>query len=84
VFLLTATLTSAALLVVQPSLASLAMFGPFAGLFLLAGCHLLADGRRRILPGSGTAYSFVLANLAFIIGVWRAVTGQQIRAYRNS
>jgi cellulose synthase/poly-beta-1,6-N-acetylglucosamine synthase-like glycosyltransferase len=84
VFLLTATLTSAALLVVQPSLASLAMFGPFAGLFLLAGCHWLADGRRRILPGSGTAYSFVLANLAFIIGVWRAVTGQQIRAYRNS
>lgn len=83
VFLLTATLASALLLVLQPGPVSLLTFVPFATLFLLAGYHWAFGGRGRRVPGSGTAYSFVLANLAFMIGVWRALTGQQIRAYRN-
>ncbi len=83
VFLATATVSSALLLATQPSFITLTAFLPFATLFALAACGWFSLHRRFRFPGAGTAYSFVLANTAFLIGVWRAITGHQIHAYRN-
>jgi cellulose synthase/poly-beta-1,6-N-acetylglucosamine synthase-like glycosyltransferase len=83
VFLATATVSSALLLAAQPSLMTLTAFLPFATLFALAAFGWSSLHRRFRIPGAGTAYSFVLVNAAFLIGAWRAVTGHQIRAYRN-
>lgn len=84
VFLVLATLSFGALLVVRPSLVTAVAFCPFAGLYLLALYHMMLNGRGLRLPGTAFAYSFLLANLAFIIGVWRAMTGHQVRQYRNT
>ncbi len=84
VFLASATLASAVLLATQPSFSSAVAFMPFAMLFALAAFGRFALHRSIRIPGAGTAYSFVLANTAFLIGVWRAITGHQIRAYRNT
>ncbi len=84
IFLATATVSSTLLLATQPSFITVAAFLPFATLFLLAGCGWLSLHRRRRIPGAGTAYSFVLANTAFLIGVWRAIIGHQIHAYRHN
>ena len=84
VFLASATLASAVLLATQPSFITAVAFMPFAMLFALAAFGRFALHRSIRIPGAGTAYSFVLANTAFLIGVWRAITGHQIRAYRNT
>lgn len=84
VFLASATLASAMLLVTQPSFIAAAAFMPFAMLFALAACGRFSLHLSIRIPGAGTAYSFVLANAAFLIGIWRAITGHQIRAYRNT
>ncbi len=83
VFLATATLSSAVLLATEPSFLTMAAFMPFATLFTLAAFGWFFLNRTIRIPGSGTAYSFVLANAAFVIGIWRAIIGHQIRAYRN-
>ena len=83
VFLAAATVSSALLLAIQPSLITLAAFVPFAMLFGLAALGWFSKHHRLRIPGAGTAYSFVLANAAFLIGVWRATTGHRIHAYRN-
>lgn len=82
-FLLTASLSATASLVLQPGLISAFMFAPFGLLFVMAALGWLSVGRRLRVPGSGTAYSFVLANMAFLIGIWRAMAGQRIFSYRN-
>jgi cellulose synthase/poly-beta-1,6-N-acetylglucosamine synthase-like glycosyltransferase len=84
VFLLAATISSAGLLVLQITIPRLLLATPWTALFLAAAFHLLFERRRRLLPGTGAAYSFVLANMAFIIGVSKALAGWQIRAYRNT
>jgi len=84
VFLLAATVASAGLLLLQVTIPRLLLAGPYAALFLAAAFHILFERRRRLLPGTGAAYSFVLANTAFIIGVAKALAGWQIRAYRNT
>jgi len=84
VFLMAATVSSATLFAINPSLMSLAAFIPFAALFTLATFGWLALRRSIRIPGTGAAYSFVLANTAFTIGVWRAITGHQIHSYRNT
>ena len=84
VFLASATLASAVLLATQPSFITAVAFMPFAMLFALAAFGRFALHRSIRIPVAGTAYSFVLANTAFLIGVWRAITGHQIRAYRNT
>ena len=84
VFLASATLASAVLLATQPSFITAVACMPFAMLFALAAFGRFALHRSIRIPGAGTAYSFVLANTAFLIGVWRAITGHQIRAYRNT
>lgn len=84
VFLVTATISSLSSLIIAPGLFSAAMFAPFGLLFLMAavGWKSLNGGLR--IPGAGAAYSFVLANTAFLIGIWRAMTGHQIHSYRNA
>ncbi len=84
VFLATATVSSILLLAIQPSFITLAAFLPFGSLFALAAFGWLSLHYRIRIPGAGTAYSFVLANTAFLIGVWRAIIGHQIHAYRNT
>jgi len=84
VFLVIATVSSALLLVTQPSFISLTAFLPFATLFTLAAFGWFSRHRQIRILGAGTAYSFVLVNTAFLIGAWRAMTGHQIRAYRNT
>ena len=84
VFLASATISSALLMATQPSFVTLAAFMPFAMLFAMAAFGRFALHRSIRIPGAGTAYSFVLANAAFLIGVWRAITGHQIHAYRNT
>jgi cellulose synthase/poly-beta-1,6-N-acetylglucosamine synthase-like glycosyltransferase len=83
VFLLTATVASVALLIRQPGVLSILAAAPFAGLFGLAGCGWLLARRDRRFPGAGAAYSFLLANTAFLIGLWRALAGQRVHSYRN-
>ncbi len=84
IFLATATLSSLGQLICQPGLMSLLLFVPFGMLFLMAGIGQLARTRQIRIPGAGTAHSFVLANTAFLIGLWRAVTGHRIHSYRNA
>ncbi len=82
-FLAAATLSAATMLILEPSGVSAAIFTPFALLFSLAAVGWTLAGRKLRIPGCGTAYSFVLANTAFLIGLWRAVNGQRIQSYRN-
>lgn len=84
VFLALASCCSMAQLLVSPSLASVLLFAPFGGLFVLAGIGWVSSRRQRRIPGAGAAYSFLLANVAFLIGIWRAVTGHRIHSYRNA
>ncbi len=56
---------------------------PWISLFLLGAFHALFERKRRILPGCGTAFSFLLANVAFMIGILRALQGRQVRSYHN-
>jgi cellulose synthase/poly-beta-1,6-N-acetylglucosamine synthase-like glycosyltransferase len=83
-FLATATVCSLAQLIFAPSIISAVLFAPFGGLFALAGIGWLSVRRHRRIPGTGAAYSFLVANIAFLIGIWRAVTGHRIHSYRNA
>lgn len=83
-FLALATSCSLAQLLVAPSIASALFFAPFGALFTLAGIGWLSAKRRLRIPGTGAAYSFLVANVAFLIGIWRAVTGHRIHSYRNA
>ena len=84
VFLTCASISSLASLILQPGALTAAAFAPFALLFALAACGWLTSKHGGRIPGAGTAYSFVLANTAFLIGIWRAVTGHRIHSYRNT
>ncbi len=84
VFLAGASLGSVASLILHPGVLSAAAFAPFAVLFTLAACGWLTSQSRGRIPGAGTAYSFVLANVGFLIGIWRAVTGHRVHSYRNT
>jgi len=84
VFLTVATVCSASQLLLRPGLPSLLLFLPFGLLFVLAGLGRISTRYQIRIPGAGTAYSFVLANAAFLIGIWRAITGHRIHSYRNT
>ncbi len=83
-FLATATVSSLTQLILAPSMMSALFFAPFGGLFALAGIGWLSARRRLSIPGTGAAYSFLVANVAFFIGIWRAMTGHRIHSYRNA
>ncbi|MEZ6061049.1 MAG: glycosyltransferase family 2 protein [Planctomycetaceae bacterium] len=79
VFLLTGTASSAGLLMLNPGPASLLASAPFTMLFSLGLLGLL----NRKLPGTGMAFSFLIANTAFLLGILRAVRGRKVLSYRN-
>ena len=83
-FLVTASCCSMAHLILTPSPVTALLFAPFGGLFALAGIGWISARRHLRIPGTGAAYSFLLANVAFLIGIWRAVTGHRIHSYRNA
>jgi cellulose synthase/poly-beta-1,6-N-acetylglucosamine synthase-like glycosyltransferase len=84
VFLLVATLCATSLFILNPQLMTAAVLSPFVGLFLLAACGWLGPRNGIRIPGTSAAFSFVLANTAFLIGVFRALTGQRVHSYRNT
>lgn len=79
VFLLTAVLSAVWLTVFQPGVWSAAALAPFALLLSLGG--LGAAGGR--LPGAGVAFSFLIANTAFLMGLIRVARGNRVCSYRN-
>ena len=84
VFLLVALVTSSWLLVTVPNVFSMVAAAPFLALFGMAGLGWLANSVGRRIPGTGVAFSFLLANTAFLVGVVRATFGSRIHAYRNA
>lgn len=79
VFLIAMTV-SAAVLAVE------GIWIPAALMGLLYGAGLAgwwADRSGKSLPGAGTIYSFLLANLGFLVGLSKALAGQSIVQYRK-
>lgn len=83
VFLLVALFSSCWVLITSPGLISAAAAGPYLGLFAMAGLGWLATVSGRRIPFTGIAFSFLLANTAFLVGIVRATLGRRIHAYRN-
>ena len=84
VFLLVALFSSCWLLVTAPDAFSLVAAAPYLALFGMAGLGWLSAGFGRRIPGTGAAFSFVLANTAFLVGITRATLGSRIHAYKNA
>lgn len=84
VFLLVALFSSCWLLVTVPDAFSVAAALPYLGLFCMAGLGWLATRWGRRIPGTGFAFSFLLANTAFLVGVTRATVGSRVHSYRNA
>lgn len=83
VFLLLGSGAAVAALLQDPGLITGMILLPWISLFLLGAFHALFERKRRFLPGGGTAFSFLLANAAFMIGILRALQGRQVRSYQN-
>ncbi len=83
VFVVSALISSVTLVIVSPSLFTLAAAAPIAGLFLLAGAGYVAPRFGLRIPGAGTAFGFLLANGAFLVGIIRAMSGHRIRQYQR-
>ena len=57
--------------------------GWIAILFILAaGLGTIANYFKKKIPVVGMVYSFVLANLGFLIGIWRALSKQHMTTYK--
>ena len=84
VFLLIALAASCWLLFAAPGMFSILAALPYLVLFAMAGLNWLASAFGRNLPGTGIAFSFLLANTAFLVGIIRATLGRRIHAYRNA
>ncbi len=84
VFLLVALFSSSWLLITVPGAVSVAAALPFLALFGMAALGWLATATGRRIPGTGVAFSFVLANTAFLIGIVRATLGRRVHAYKNA
>ena len=83
VFLLVATASSLALAAVNPTPAAMVSAMPFTGLLVLAAIGWKTAGSGIRIPGAAAAFSFLLVNVAFLVGVAKALTGQRIHSYRN-
>lgn len=84
VFLLAALVSSLILVAFYPSLLTTAAAVPYVALFSAAAVRWLLPTVGSRIPGTGIAFSFVLANTAFLIGVFRATLGSKIHAYKNA
>lgn len=79
-FLILAVGSVAGLMITDPGVLSVLAAAPFLALFTMGAFG--AAGKR--LPGAGPAFSFLLANTAFLIGLMRVVRGNRVLSYRNS
>lgn len=84
IFLLIAAFASGWLLVSDPGIASAFAALPYVGLFVMAAIGCGPEDLSRRVPGTGVAFSFVLANTAFLIGIMRATLGRRIHSYKNA
>lgn len=84
VFLLLALFSSCWLLVTVPNAFSFAAALPWLGLFVMAALDWLSGIIGFRIPGTGVAFSFLLANTAFLAGIVRATLGRRIHAYKNA
>lgn len=84
VFLLVALFSSCWLLVTVPSVYSIAAALPYLALFGMAGLGWLATVSGRRIPFTGIAFSFLLANTAFLVGIVTATLGRRIHSYKNA
>lgn len=84
VFLLVALFSSCWLLVTVPGVYSLAAALPYLALFGMAGLGWIAAASGRRIPFTGIAFSFLLANTAFLVGIVRATLGRRIHSYKNA
>ena len=84
VFLLIAVFASAWLVITGPNLFSVAAALPYMSLFVMAAIECVPGDLSRRVPGTGMAFSFILANTAFFIGVLRATLGRRVHSYRNA
>lgn len=78
-FLVLAMASATWLVVFQPGPLSWLAAVPFVGLFGMAGLGAMGQP----VPGAGASFSFLMANLAFSIGVLRAICGNRVFSYRN-
>jgi len=84
VFVVAAFVSSGVLAITATSVASVLAFLPMCGLFTLACVGWTSQQVGIRIPGAGAAFSFLLANLAFLVGVFRAVTGHRVRRYQKA
>lgn len=84
VFLLVALCSSSWLLITVPTAFSFAAAAPYLALFGMAALGWLAAATGRRIPYTGVAFSFVLANTAFLVGIARAIVGRRVHAYKNA
>lgn len=84
VFLLVALFSSCWLLVTVPGVYSFAAALPYLALFGMAGLGWIAAASGRHIPFTGIAFSFLLANTAFLVGIIRATLGRRIHSYKNA
>lgn len=84
VFLLVALSCSCWLLITVPNAFSVAASVVYLGLFGAAGLGWIAAALGKRIPGTGAAFSFVLANTAFLVGVVRATLGRRVHSYKNA
>jgi cellulose synthase/poly-beta-1,6-N-acetylglucosamine synthase-like glycosyltransferase len=54
------------------------------GFLLLAAIEWITKGFALRIPGAGIAYSFMLANAGFLVGIIRSLIGQKVNIYRGS
>ena len=83
VFLLLATVAAVVIALTSSSVWGLLAIVPFAALYLAAAIGWATAGKSLRIPGTAAAFSFLLVNTAFLIGVCKSFTGQRIHSYRN-
>jgi cellulose synthase/poly-beta-1,6-N-acetylglucosamine synthase-like glycosyltransferase len=81
VFVAGAMVSSVALVIRTDLTAAWIALAPMAGLFVLGGFGWWTPRIGVRVPGAGSAFSFLLANAAFLIGVLKVATGHRVRQY---
>jgi cellulose synthase/poly-beta-1,6-N-acetylglucosamine synthase-like glycosyltransferase len=84
VFVLVALISSALLVATQGSILAWLALAPLLTLFALGLCGWWTQRFGVRIPGAGTAFSFLLANLAFLVGVIKAVSGNRVQRYQKA
>lgn len=82
-FFMTATACSIGLCLFHPNIFAAIALSPFAGILSLSCVGQIGNIFGKRIPLSGTAFSFVLANAAFFVGVFKAIGKHRIQSYQT-